>query len=302
MAPKGTPKGASKRALENVERAQNKKPPGPSENLNVNPPPDSATTTNSISETATDTSTIVQPKDTPATDDVCTTAHGGTTDSGGDNSAQSDDAPLSQTATSPEVPLRDRLRKRPEPAKPHDAEEDEDEDEFEDEDEDGRVNKGKEESTPSKPPAVGDKRGRGRPYKSTTPQGLPPTYHILLHSFYSFLPYHLGLRAFKSPVSDIGYSSDPAIAAQEEQETMMLKQYVSDATWDMEYYPEGHETPNPFMFWGDKHEAPAYALIKRYAFFFMSCFMYVFSAVGCLNAYVRPDMKKKPCLFMNAYA
>ena len=83
---------------------------------------------------------------------------------------------------------------------------------------------------------------------------------------------------------------------------MMLKQYVSDATWDMAYYPEGQETPNPFMFWKDKHEAPAYALIKRYAFFFMSCFMYVFSAVGCLNAYVRPDMKKKPCLFMNAYA
>ncbi len=79
MAPKGTPKG-SKRALENLDRAQNKKPRSPSENLNVDPPPASATTTNSISQLATDTSTIMQPAGTTATDDVCTTAHGGTTD------------------------------------------------------------------------------------------------------------------------------------------------------------------------------------------------------------------------------
>jgi hypothetical protein len=161
-----------------------------------------------------------------------------------------------------------------------DEDEHEDEHEHEDEDEDeGQGNKGTEDRTPSKPSPVGQKRGPGRPYKSTTPQGLPPTYHILLHAFYYIHHYHLGLRTLKSPGSDIGYSSDPAIAAQEAQEIMMLKQYVSEATWDMAYYPEGQDTPNPFMFWKDRLEAPAYALIKRYAFFFMSCFMYVFSAI-----------------------
>ncbi len=113
MAPKGTQKGASKRALENLERAQNKRPPGPSENLDVGPPPADATTTNSISQPATDASTIMQPDGTPDPDDVCHTAHGGTTDSGGDKSALSDDSPtiLSQTAPMPKVPLKDRLRK-----------------------------------------------------------------------------------------------------------------------------------------------------------------------------------------------
>ncbi len=121
----------------------------------------------------------MQPEGKPATDDVCTTAHGGTTDSGSDKSAQSDDSPspLSQTAPIAEVSLKDRLRKRPEAQgsssfstnaededtnTEHEADEDDDEDENDNED-DGRGNKGTEDRTPSKPHAVGDKRGRGRP-------------------------------------------------------------------------------------------------------------------------------------------
>jgi hypothetical protein len=120
-------------------------------------------------------------------------AHGGTTDSGGDKSALSDETPtiLSQTAPMPEVPLKDRLRKRTE-AQGSSSFSTNTEDEDEDEDE-GQGNKGTEDRTPSKPSPVVQKRGPGRPYKSTTPQGLPPTYHILLHAFYYFHHYHLGL-------------------------------------------------------------------------------------------------------------
>ncbi len=86
-------KNPSKRALENVQRAQN---PGkrPAQSLEI---------ANEVATSATDTSTnIMEPGGTPATDSpaivlevdaVSTTAHGGTTASGGKKSAQSDDFP-----------------------------------------------------------------------------------------------------------------------------------------------------------------------------------------------------------------
>jgi len=67
------------------------------------------------------------------------------------------------------------------------------------------------------------------------------------------------------------------MAALEDKEYTMLMQFVTEATYDMAPYPEGEDTPIPFMFWKDALKAPAYALIKRYAIFFMSCLMYVFS-------------------------
>jgi len=67
------------------------------------------------------------------------------------------------------------------------------------------------------------------------------------------------------------------MAALEDKEYSMLMQFVTEATYDMAPYPAGEETPNPYMFWKDGAKAPAYALIKRYANFFMSCLMYVFS-------------------------
>ena len=93
------------------------------------------------------------------------------------------------------------------------------------------------------------------------------------------------------------------MAALEDKEYNMLMQFVTEATYDMAPYPAGEVTPNPYMFWKDGAKAPAYALIKRYANFFMSCLMYVFSyPIGSLNANVRWDMKKLACLFISAYA
>jgi hypothetical protein len=87
----------------------------------------------------------------------------------------------------------------------------------------------------------------------------------------------VGLRAFKSPVSDNADDCfELGMAALEDKEWTMVMQFVTEATYDMAPYPEGEDTPIPFMFWKNALKAPAYALIKRYAIFFMSCLMYVF--------------------------
>jgi hypothetical protein len=88
----------------------------------------------------------------------------------------------------------------------------EDEDDIEDEnadDEEWRGNKTAEGRTPTKPFVVAEKRGRGRPFKSPTQQGFPATSHIPFPNPNPFfLPNDVGLRAFKSPVSDSGDGSD----------------------------------------------------------------------------------------------
>ena len=98
------------------------------------------------------------------------------------------------------------------------------------------------------------------------------TLYLTLIPFF----FAVGLRAFKSPVSDNADCFEQGMAALEDKEYTMLMQFVIEATYDMAPYPEGEDTPIPFMFWKDALKAPAYALIKRYAIFFMSCLMYVF--------------------------
>jgi hypothetical protein len=99
------------------------------------------------------------------------------------------------------------------------------------------------------------------------------TLYLTLTPFF----FGVGLRAFKSPVSDNADCFELGMAALEDKEWTMVMQFVTEATYDMAPYPAGEDTPIPFMFWKNKLTAPAYALIKRYAIFFMSCLMYVFS-------------------------